>query len=66
VSRPIVMPSFGVVHVIYQLHVFFVFCHKFYQWPNKSPEPTWLGDSGLPTGRGLLFGLVLTWLSFFR
>ena len=34
--------------------------------PNQSPEPTWLDASVFPTGRGLLFGLVLTWLSFFR
>ena len=38
----------------------------FVSLPNKTPEPTWLAASVLPQGCGLFFGLVLTWLSFFR
>ena len=51
VSYLVVMPSFGVIHVINQLHVFFMFCHKFYQWPNPSPKP-------IPIGAALLIGNV--------
>ena len=34
--------------------------------PNNCVEPMWLAASVLPQGCGLFFGLVLTWLSFFR
>jgi hypothetical protein len=34
--------------------------------PNQSPEPTWLAAAGSRLSVRLLFGLVLTWLSFFR